>query len=151
VTCGPDQDEGVIRWIQERARPLTDTDAPQALVGEATVVALGAPTHGARELTTISQQLLELTVHRLGFRALAMEENETAGSRIDDYLLTGIGDLQSLLGGLEADHRTGASRTPALDLRPRVHGGQAPALDWAGPWVATRWPVTGRQTGGARW
>jgi erythromycin esterase len=106
VTSHPDQAGQVVRWIERHARPLTDLGAQRALVGEATVVALGLPTHGARELTTIAQELLELMVDHMGFRALAMEENQTASSRIDDHLLTGSGDLQSLVGDLHAHHRT---------------------------------------------
>lgn len=128
----------VVRWIGDHARPLTDLDAPRALVGESTVVALGVPTHGARELTTITQQLLEVMVEHIGFRALAMEEDGPACSRIDDHLLTGRGDLLGLVGGLGPHHQTREvldilswmrARNQATPADPVHFVGLTPSLD----------------------
>jgi erythromycin esterase len=86
--------------------PLTDL----AFLGErlrgAEVVGLGRSTHGAHELSVLTHRVLRFLIERLGFRALAIEDDWTKGIEIDEHLRTGRGDLQVLLDGVSAHWRT---------------------------------------------
>jgi erythromycin esterase len=105
----------VTTWIVENAHPLTTVDpraplvdlAPLAdMVGDASVVGVGRPTHGAHELSTLTHRVVRLLVERLGFRSLALEEDWTTGIPIDEYLRTGRGDPRALIEGASPPHRT---------------------------------------------
>jgi erythromycin esterase len=105
----------VTRWIVENAHPLTTVDpgaplsdlAPLAdMVGDARVVGVGRPTHGAHELSTLTHRIVRLLVEHLGFRSLALEEGWTTGIPIDEYLRTGSGDPRELVKGASPPHRT---------------------------------------------
>jgi erythromycin esterase len=96
----------VTRWITEHAHPLALLDAtvpPRDLepvggiVDQAIVVGLARPTHGAHELSTVTQRILRYLVEGLGFRTLASEEDWTTGIEIDRHLRSGDGDLRELL------------------------------------------------------
>jgi erythromycin esterase len=105
----------VTRWIVENAHPLTTVEpgaplsdlAPLAdMVGDARVVGVGRPTHGAHELSTLTHRIVRLLVEQLGFRSLALEEDWTTGVPIDEYLRTGSGDPRELVEGASPPHRT---------------------------------------------
>lgn len=105
----------VTRWIVENAHPLITVDpsaplidlAPLAdMVGDASVVGVGRPTHGAHELSTITHRVVRLLVEHLGFRCLALEENWTSGIPIDEYVQTGRGDPRALIEDASPPHRT---------------------------------------------
>jgi erythromycin esterase len=105
----------VARWISSNAHPLTTIDpgAPltdlqplRALVGDAKVVGLGRSTHGAHELSVLTHRIFRFLVERLGFRALAVEEDWTKGIEIDEHLRSGASDLQGLLDDVSAHWRT---------------------------------------------
>jgi erythromycin esterase len=107
--------EAVTRSIAEHAYRLAtvDPDAPlddlaplADLTGDATVVGVARSTHGAHDLSTITHRVLRLLVEQRGFRSLAIEDDWVTGTRIDEYLRTGRGDLRGLLGDLEAHFRT---------------------------------------------
>jgi erythromycin esterase len=102
---GPESDE-VTRWITEHAHPLAllDAAAPprgleplDSIVDQAIVVGLARPTHGAHELSTLTQRILRYLVETFGFRTLAIEEDWTTGIEIDRHLRSGHGDPQELL------------------------------------------------------
>jgi erythromycin esterase len=102
----PGQADEITRWIRGHAHPLTLVDASGPLhdlepladvVGQAVVVGLARPTHGAHELSTLTHQILRYLVEELGFRTLAIEEDWTTGTEIDAHLRTGTGDLRVLL------------------------------------------------------
>jgi erythromycin esterase len=111
----PSDVEAVSRWIVENAHPLTTVD-PHAplidleplvdMVGDARVVGLGRPTHGAHELSTLSHRVVRLLVERLGFRSLALEETWTTGVAIDEHLRTGRGNLRALIDAASHHHQT---------------------------------------------
>ncbi|GAA4184035.1 hypothetical protein GCM10022252_12290 [Streptosporangium oxazolinicum] len=98
--------ETVPRWISRHSRPLTTLD-PQALLADllplrdmardATVVALGASTRQAHELSVIAHRILRFLVEELGFRSLALEGDDAGRLKLDEYLRTGRGDPRALL------------------------------------------------------
>jgi erythromycin esterase len=78
----------------------------RAVFGDATVVGIGVPTHGAHELTELVAQVVRTLVEQLGFRALAMDESPAIGARLDRYVRTGDGDPRALVAELTPHHRT---------------------------------------------
>lgn len=105
----------VVRWIEEHAGPLTsvepgatsaDLDPLRGMVGDATVVGLGASTRGAHELLTLQHRLLRFLVEELGFRSLAVEEEWAKVRALDEYVSTGVGDPRALLAEVRPFWRT---------------------------------------------
>jgi erythromycin esterase len=76
------------------------------VVGDAAIVGLGESTHGAHEQFTVKQRIVRMLVEELGFRSLALEEDETKGSQLDEYVVSGAGDLQDLLADAGTPWRT---------------------------------------------
>jgi erythromycin esterase-like protein len=97
----------VTGWIRHNAAPLETVDPTAPLhdvaslrrsIGDAEIVGLGQSTHGAAEELTLKHRALRLLVERLGFRSVAWEEDWTTGLRINEYIQTGKGDLDTLMG-----------------------------------------------------
>jgi erythromycin esterase len=111
----------VTQWIRQRAHRLTTLD-PRApltdllpladIVRDAKVVALGASTRQAHELSAVSHRILRLLVEELGFRSLAMEGDDPARLGLDEYISTGAGDPRALL----ADSRSFWQTEETLDV-----------------------------------
>jgi erythromycin esterase len=76
---------------------LDDLDPLADLVGEAGVVGLGEATHGSREFRTMGHRVFRYLVEELGFRTFALEFNWSGGLRLNDYVLTGRGDLREII------------------------------------------------------
>ncbi|WP_405914090.1 erythromycin esterase family protein [Streptomyces sp. NBC_00963] len=98
--------ETVTQWIRQRAHrltaldpeaPLTDLRPMADIVRDAKVVAIGASTRQAHELSTLSHRLLRLLVGELGFRSLALEGDDASRLGLDEYVRTGTGDPRALL------------------------------------------------------
>jgi erythromycin esterase len=113
--------ETVTQWIRQRAHRLTtlDPQAPLAdllpladIVRDAKVVALGASTRQAHELSAVSHRILRLLVEELGFRSLALEGDDPARLGLDEYVSTGAGDPRALL----ADSRSFWQTEETLDV-----------------------------------
>jgi erythromycin esterase len=101
-------DAGTIeRWIAANTVRLktADPDAPLddlrgLRVGGAVLVGLGEPGHNLAEITTLKHRVLRLLIERHGFRTLIWEDDWSLGLLIDEYLQTGDGDLDALVGQL---------------------------------------------------
>src|SRR5436190_5649942 len=99
-------ENAVITSLKAQAIPLTTLD-PQALlddlapleqiVGNATIVGLGEASHGAHEFFVMKHRLVRFLVEKLGFTMLALESDWLSAEPINDYVLTGRGELSSLL------------------------------------------------------
>ncbi|MFD4240584.1 erythromycin esterase family protein [Streptomyces sp. NPDC058525] len=107
--------ETVIEWIRQHAHRLTtfDSEAPLTdllpvadIVGDAQVVAIGAATRQAHELSTLSHRLVRLLVEELGFRSLALEGDDASRVGLDEYIRTGTGDPQVMLSGARSFWQT---------------------------------------------
>ena len=104
---GPEQQQ-VVEWIRKSAIPLRHIEAGRGFADlqplahtfdNVTVVGLGETTHGTREFFQIKHRLLEFLVTQLGFTLFALEASFAAGQPINEYVLSGKGDLPSLLTG----------------------------------------------------
>jgi erythromycin esterase len=86
--------------------PLDALEPLGAIVGDAGVVGIGVPTHGARELTVLTHWIVRFLVERLGFRAVGMDEESNVGGPVDAYVQHGAGEARTVVGGLWPHHRT---------------------------------------------
>ncbi|NKY87207.1 erythromycin esterase family protein [Nocardia veterana] len=95
----------VTHWIEQHAHALTSA-APDPLIGPAAlremvgaarVVALGASTRDAHELSVFAHRMVRFLVVHMGFRSLVVEGDDAASAALDAYVRTGIGDPRTLL------------------------------------------------------
>jgi erythromycin esterase len=107
--AAPQPPGAVIDWIRANAIPIatpeaghgfTDLQRIKAIVGSARLVALGEATHGTREFFQLEHRILEYLVTKLGFTSFAIEANFPECLAIDRYIMTGVGDPQTLLDGI---------------------------------------------------
>jgi erythromycin esterase len=108
----------VTGWIRETAWPLGSLDPSAPLddlaplgdaLGPAVVVGLGESVRGVRgghELYVVKHRILRLAVEVLGFRVLAVEDDDDIGAAIDHHLQTGVGDAATLLSRAWGPWRT---------------------------------------------
>lgn len=103
------------QWIREHAHRITTTDIEAPLtdlqpfadiVGDASVVALGASSRLTHELSAVAHRLVRLLVEDHGFRSLALEGDERASAELDAYVRTGDGDPVALLASARSFWRT---------------------------------------------
>lgn len=87
----------VAAWLRGNAHALTDLEPLRRITGDATVVGLGESAHGAHELFVVKHRMVRFLVERLGFRAIAWEEDEPQGQRLDAYVTGGAGGPRELL------------------------------------------------------
>ncbi|WP_232665782.1 erythromycin esterase family protein [Pseudonocardia sp. TRM90224] len=84
----------VRRWIAANARPV---DALAELVGDAVVVGMGESTRAGHEVMRAAEGIVRRLVAEKGFRALAIQDDETVFGGLDAYVRTGEGDPRKLL------------------------------------------------------
>lgn len=96
-------------WLRRNAIPF---DTPEArhgfadlqplknVIGDARIVSLGEGTHGTREFFQMKHRLLEFLVTEMGFTHFAIEANMPEAYRVNEYVLTGVGDPAELLEGM---------------------------------------------------
>jgi erythromycin esterase-like protein len=98
-------------WIQKNAQvivttgpdaPLDDLAGVRDMIGDAAIVGLGESAHGSSEEFQLKHRLLRVLVEELGFRSIAWEEDWTIGLQVNEYLLTGEGDLDELMARMSA-------------------------------------------------
>ncbi|MBR7671987.1 erythromycin esterase family protein [Streptomyces daliensis] len=107
----------VTRWIARHARPvpvgspdphaaLDDPWPVDARTRDAVVVALGASTRQARELSAVAHRILRTLVEEAGFRALALEGDDAVRTGLAAYVAAGDGDPRALLARARPFWRT---------------------------------------------
>lgn len=102
------EENDIISWIQENAIPISHVEAGKGfddlqplkeILKDVKVVGLGEATHGTREFFQIKHRLLEFLVTEMGFTGFALEAPYYASQPINDYILSGKGDLYTVLSG----------------------------------------------------
>ena len=68
------------------------------LPGRPRVLGLGEPTHGEDVLLEVRNDLFRQLVEREGFRAIAIESDCLMGTVVDDYVTSGEGTLDEVMG-----------------------------------------------------
>ncbi|MFC5369124.1 erythromycin esterase family protein [Salinirubrum litoreum] len=77
--------------------PLTDLAAFGTTVGDATVVGLGEPSHGTREVFRLKHRLFRYLVTECGCRTFAIEANVSEAFALDAYVKEGDGTARDRL------------------------------------------------------
>ncbi|MGI5216131.1 erythromycin esterase family protein [Plantactinospora sp. CA-290183] len=98
---------GAVRAALTRAaRPLRTTELGGDLsdlrplgvaIGGASVVGLGEVVHGAHELFALKHRAFRYLVREKGFTTFALETSWTAGLRLNDHVLHGIGNPRAIM------------------------------------------------------
>ncbi|MGV9973033.1 erythromycin esterase family protein [Nocardia beijingensis] len=105
----------VRQWIRTRAHRLIAADADGTLADlavladraeGAVVVGVGATTRAGHELSVTAHRILRVLVEIVGFRALALLDDESVVAAMDDYARTGAGDPRAILGDAWVPWRT---------------------------------------------
>ncbi|TCC29501.1 erythromycin esterase family protein [Kribbella speibonae] len=91
----------ITRWIAQNAKPITELKP-----GNAQIVGLGEAVHGTAEITRLKLRVVRNLVEQHGFRAIAFEDDWSLGTQLNDYIVTGRGDLHALMRGLSSEART---------------------------------------------
>ncbi|MEO8637024.1 MAG: erythromycin esterase family protein [Gemmatimonadales bacterium] len=99
-----------IAWLTTRSAPLRDVRALPAgekddkdlalfsrIVGDARLVGLGESTHGTSEFFQVKERLVEFLVRTQGFDVFAVEANQLAVERVNNYVLGGSGAAQDVM------------------------------------------------------
>src|ERR1051325_10296248 len=100
-----DMNPAVITQLAARATPLrVDLDAPfedltplTDRVRTAKVVALGSAVRQSHELLALTHRSMRFLIDQHGYRALALEGDETASIPLDSYARSGKGDPRAIL------------------------------------------------------
>ena len=104
----PANEQAVLSWIQQNAIPIrhieagngfSDLQPLKEILKDVKIVGLGESTHGTREFFQVKHRLLEFLVTEMEFTAFALEASYAACQPINDYVLTGKGDLATVLTG----------------------------------------------------
>ena len=94
------------KWASAHAAPLITVEAAEdfrdllplkSAIGDARIVALGEPMHGAHEPLSFRNRLFRFLIEQVGFTAVAFESGFTESARVGDYLNGGAGDVQSVI------------------------------------------------------
>lgn len=95
-----DTDTAVRDWVAATAVELTPETPPRPLaelVGDAVITGFGASTRQSHEILDLGHRLLRLLVAQKGYRAIALEDDESVIAELDTYVRTGSGDVAATL------------------------------------------------------
>lgn len=102
-------DESEITELRRISSPLKSVNAGEdnedlaairAIIGNATVVALGESTHGTSEFFKMKHRVLEYLVTEMGFTIFSIEANMSTCQRINEYVLGAKANLKDLIRSL---------------------------------------------------
>lgn len=78
----------------------TDFNRFSELVSRAQIIALGESTHGTSEFFRLKHRILEHSVHELGVRLFAIEDNQAIVERVNQFVLGGSGTARESMKGM---------------------------------------------------
>lgn len=108
LSFAQDAPKEVTAWLKQNAIPIQYTEPGQDFsdlqflketLQDRQVIGLGEATHGTSEFFKIKHRLVEFLVTHMGFTAFALESSYSNCQPINDYILTGKGDLATVLTG----------------------------------------------------
>ncbi|WP_165949388.1 erythromycin esterase family protein [Kribbella turkmenica] len=99
-------DDPVARWIRRNAVPLDDVRQLRRSIGTARIVGLGEAVHNTAEITREKHRVLRYLVERMGFRSIAFEEDWSLCTQVNEYVRSGRGDLQAMIGRMSPAWRS---------------------------------------------
>ena len=101
--------EGVVAAINKQLIPLKtlDPDADYSdlqplkkILSDKPIIGIGEATHGTKEFFVFKHRMLEFLVKEMGFKTFVIEDNFGGMQAINDYVLTGKGDINSCMRNL---------------------------------------------------
>ncbi len=101
-------DTEIIEWLRQNSMPIEHTEAENGfsdlqplkkILKDVKIVGLGENTHGTREFFQVKHRLLEFLVKEMGFQAFAIETGYAGCVPINEYVLHGKGDRETVLTG----------------------------------------------------
>ena len=104
--AGGSEVDGFVEWASKNAVPIKtvepgsrrdDLRPLKEIVGDARVVCLGESRHDVHEHFRFKHRLIEFLVEEMGFTLFAMEESLPSAGLINEYVLGGDGDPETLL------------------------------------------------------
>lgn len=110
VDATPEPSRREIAWLKQYVYPFDTIDPAaasekdlqvlDALIGDASVVALGECTHGSREVFQMKHRIMKYLAENEGFDIFSIEANLPESYRLNDYILRGEGDPAELIRGM---------------------------------------------------
>ncbi len=113
VSLGQDtfvkNEKEIVSWLKQNSMPIKHVEAGngfsdlQPLKGvlkDVKVVGLGESTHGTREFFQVKHRMLEFLVTEMAFNTFVLEASYAACQPINDYILNGKGNPETVLTGL---------------------------------------------------
>jgi len=76
---------------------LADLEPLKRMIGDARIVAIGESRHDIHEQFQLKHRIVELLVQQMNFTAVAMEVSMPDATRINDYVVRGVGDPEKLV------------------------------------------------------
>ncbi|MGB0524869.1 MAG: erythromycin esterase family protein [Flammeovirgaceae bacterium] len=73
--------------IPKESNSMVDFSFLRSAFGNSRIVALGESTHGTSEFFTLKYQVFRYAVEQLGFRVFALEDNQLACEKVNQYVL----------------------------------------------------------------
>ncbi len=101
-----DTTQKIISWLTQNSFPIRDLELGKGfsdlqplkkILQDVQVIGMGEATHGTREFFQFKARLVEFLVSEMGFTALALESTFSNCEPVNDYILSGNGDLYSAL------------------------------------------------------
>jgi erythromycin esterase-like protein len=98
-----------VKWLVEHAIPFDTPEAAsgfddleplRTVVGDARIVGLGECTHGTSEVFRFKHRLVEFLAAEMDFTVFSIEANMPEAYRLNDYVLGGEGEPETLIGGM---------------------------------------------------
>lgn len=74
----------------------------KSLVGDAHIIALGESTHGTSEFFKVKHRLLQYAILELGVHILVLQDHQLLVEKVNDYVLYGKGEAETVMKGLFA-------------------------------------------------
>ncbi len=107
-TAAPDLPASASAWVAQQALPLAldahasddDLAGLKKVIGDARIVLIGEPTHGAHEFAQLRVRLTAYLTGVLGFTVHALDAPWGDVAPLNDYVMYSNGDPQRLLGSL---------------------------------------------------
>lgn len=88
--------------IEGSAEDFVDLKEFRRIVGDAQIIALGEATHGTSEFFKVKHRLLQYAVQELGVRVFVLEDNQLLVEKVNEYVLEGKGEAESVIRSLFA-------------------------------------------------
>jgi erythromycin esterase len=79
---------------------FSDLEYLKTIVKDSKIIALGESTHGTSEFFKVKHRILQYGILELGVRVFILEDNQLVVEGINEYVLYGIGEAETVIKGL---------------------------------------------------